>query len=80
MFLVISSQKEPIKGWTDNFNGTNGLVVCMGLGYLRSLNTPDVVLDLVPVDKVANLIIVAAWKTAISRLKFIVYGICLKIH
>lgn len=60
--------KEPVAGWVDNWNGPTGLIAAAGKGFFRTmLCDENNVADLVPVDVVINLMIVAAWRTATSR-------------
>lgn len=68
LFLVLSSLREPVKGWVDNWNGPNGIIAAVGKGIFRTmLGTGTKVADLVPVDTVINLMIVCAWKTHLRR-------------
>uniref|UniRef100_A0A8D8Q326 Fatty acyl-CoA reductase n=1 Tax=Cacopsylla melanoneura TaxID=428564 RepID=A0A8D8Q326_9HEMI len=63
--IVISSVNEPVAGWVDNYNGPTGIIAAAGKGFFRTmLCHENKVADLVPVDIVINLMIVAAWKTA----------------
>ncbi|CAL7951768.1 unnamed protein product [Xylocopa violacea] len=76
--IVLSSFREPVAGWVDNWNGPTGIVAAIGKGYFRSmLCRENKIADLVPVDIVINLMICAAWKTATNRTKTIpVYNCC----
>lgn len=76
--IVISSVKEPMAGWVDNWNGPTGIIAAAGKGFFRSmLCHEDKIADLVPVDIVINLMICAAWRTATSRPNDImVYNCC----
>lgn len=66
---VTCAWREPVPGWVDNLNGPTGMVVCAGKGVLRSvLCHDDMVADVVPVDIPINLMITAAWHTAVRRL------------
>ncbi|XP_050426431.1 putative fatty acyl-CoA reductase CG5065 [Adelges cooleyi] len=66
--IVTASWKEPIAGWVDNLNGPTGLLAGAGKGVLRTLLChKNLVADLVPVDICINLLISAAWYTAINR-------------
>ncbi|XP_011495917.1 PREDICTED: putative fatty acyl-CoA reductase CG5065 isoform X2 [Ceratosolen solmsi marchali] len=66
--IVLSSFREPVAGWVDNWNGPTGIIAAAGKGFFRTmLCHEDKVADLVPVDIVINLMIVAAWRTAIHR-------------
>lgn len=68
IFLVLSSLKEPLVGWVDNWNGPTGIVSAVGKGLFRTIMcNENVIADLVPVDIVINLMITAAWKTAMSK-------------
>lgn len=65
---VTASWREPILGWVDNLNGPTGLLAGAGKGVLRTLLChKDLIADLVPVDICINLLISAAWYTAINR-------------
>ncbi|VVD02621.1 unnamed protein product [Leptidea sinapis] len=76
--IVLSSLKEPVKGWVDNFNGPNGIIAAVGKGVFRTmLGTGTKVADLVPVDTVINLMIVSAWRTHLRRGDgVVVYNCC----
>ncbi|CAH3872452.1 unnamed protein product [Pieris brassicae] len=66
--IVIASLSEPLPGWIDNWNGATGLIGSISKGILRVLPGNEVnVLDLIPVDYVVNLIIVAATKKILSQ-------------
>ncbi|VVC30446.1 Male sterility, NAD-binding,NAD(P)-binding domain,Fatty acyl-CoA reductase, C-terminal [Cinara cedri] len=66
--IVTASWREPILGWIDNLNGPTGLLAGAGKGVLRTLLChKDLIADLVPVDICINLLISAAWYTAINR-------------
>ncbi|KAH9645351.1 hypothetical protein HF086_011115 [Spodoptera exigua] len=66
---VLSSLREPVKGWVDNWNGPNGIIAAVGKGIFRTmLGTGTKVADLVPVDTVINLMIVCAWRTHLRRM------------
>jgi hypothetical protein len=65
---VTASWREPILGWVDNLNGPTGLLAGAGKGVLRTLLChKNLIADLVPVDICINLLISAAWYTAINR-------------
>nr|XP_054928154.1 putative fatty acyl-CoA reductase CG5065 [Dermacentor andersoni] len=66
--IVTAAIREPLPGWVDNYNGSTGMLVVVGLGILQSvLAEKNYVLDGVPVDIVANMLICAAWHTAETR-------------
>ncbi|CAH0714678.1 unnamed protein product, partial [Brenthis ino] len=59
--IVSASKNEPVVGWLDNWFGITGHMALTLLGINRVLlGNPNNILDIVPVDYVANLIIVAA--------------------
>uniref|UniRef100_A0A2A4J0C7 Fatty acyl-CoA reductase n=1 Tax=Heliothis virescens TaxID=7102 RepID=A0A2A4J0C7_HELVI len=59
--IVSGSLREPLPGWVDNWMGATGLIVATMKGANRVLfGKPNNFLDLIPVDYVANLAIVAA--------------------
>ncbi|KAG7214161.1 hypothetical protein KM043_001510 [Ampulex compressa] len=76
--IVLSSFREPVAGWVDNWNGPTGIIAAAGKGFFRTmLCHEDKVADLVPVDIVINLMICAAWKTALYPTDVIpVYNCC----
>ena len=60
---VISTIKEPVEGWIDNFNGPVGLLVGGGKGVLRVVYLdPTITSDFIPVDVAIKAMIIAAWK------------------
>ncbi|KAL0281194.1 UNVERIFIED_CONTAM: hypothetical protein PYX00_002256 [Menopon gallinae] len=80
--IVLSSMKEPVAGWVDNWNGPTGLIAAAGKGFFRTmLCDGNNVADIIPVDLVINLMIVAAWRTANSRSdEMLVYNCCTGIQ
>lgn len=61
-FPVIPIWKEPLVGWVDNLNGPVGVFMAAGKGVLRStLADEEVATDFIPVDIVANAILLASW-------------------
>ncbi|CAB3257432.1 unnamed protein product [Arctia plantaginis] len=59
--IVISTDKEPLKGWLDNMYGPTGVVVGSATGMLRTVQCDEQVsADIVPVDSVVNCLMVAA--------------------
>ncbi|CAK1540756.1 unnamed protein product [Leptosia nina] len=68
LLIVCASLAEPIPGWLDTWGGATGIIVpaCKGLARVvpgRGSN----VLDLIPVDYVINLMIVAATRNVSPR-------------
>lgn len=58
--IIGAAYNEPMPGWTDTFSAAGGLTLAGGIGivnYVRGHG--DNIADLVPVDYVANAIIVA---------------------
>lgn len=76
--IVISSLNGPLKGWVDNWNGPTGIIAAAGKGLFRTmLCDPNKKADLVPVDMVINLMIVAASKIGTNKPKEIpIYNCC----
>ncbi|KAF9408183.1 hypothetical protein HW555_012040 [Spodoptera exigua] len=59
--IVISTAKEPLKGWLDNMYGPTGVAVGSATGILRTVQCDKMVsADIVPVDSVVNCLMVAA--------------------
>jgi alcohol-forming fatty acyl-CoA reductase len=64
-FLVVNTAYEPVIGWNDNLNGPSGIVAGSAMGIIRTMHVDmKGTADLVPVDMVANAIIVTAKQTA----------------
>ncbi|XP_045770532.1 fatty acyl-CoA reductase 1-like [Maniola jurtina] len=60
--IVISSIKEPVPGWIENFNGPVGLSIASAKGILRTVYAgSDIIADFIPVDVVVKGFIVASW-------------------
>ncbi|XP_075974573.1 putative fatty acyl-CoA reductase CG5065 isoform X2 [Anticarsia gemmatalis] len=61
--IVMAALKEPCPGWIDSWNGSTGLFVGMPTGTMKVvIGRGTNVTDLIPVDLVTNLVIVAATK------------------
>lgn len=68
--IVLSSFGGPLKGWVDNWNGPTGIIAAAGKGLFRTmLCDPEKIADLVPVDMVINVMLVAAWKIGTSKIR-----------
>lgn len=60
--LVISTYRDPVSGWIDNFYGPTGAIAGAGTGVIRTLRAnPNAAANMVPVDLCVNGIITAAW-------------------
>ncbi|KAF7275834.1 hypothetical protein GWI33_011224, partial [Rhynchophorus ferrugineus] len=65
--LIVNAAQEPIPGWTDNLNGTVGILIACNTGLFRNLNADeDICLDNITVDIVIKAIILAVWKRSLS--------------
>ncbi|XP_026732884.1 putative fatty acyl-CoA reductase CG5065 [Trichoplusia ni] len=74
--IVISSSKEPVPGWVDSFQGATALITAVLKGVNRVIyGNKNNVLDLIPVDYVSNLSIVAAARVKSSK-EVTVYNCC----
>lgn len=63
--IVVATWKKPFAGWVDNFNGPTGIIAAAATGILRTmLVNREKRADLIPVDIIVNVMIVAAWKIA----------------
>lgn len=59
--IITAAWKEPMPGWIDSFAAAAQMTISAGLGLVTHLLCkPERVVDLIPVDLVANSIIVAA--------------------
>lgn len=68
--LVISSYREPFKGWIDNINGPIGIAMGISLGIIRVLHADlNAIPDLVPVDYSTNALLASAYDVASSKYK-----------
>ncbi|XP_044764580.1 uncharacterized protein LOC123321141 [Coccinella septempunctata] len=66
--IVMPTFEEPIRSWTDNFNGPIGMSVGAGIGVLRTaLVDLDKVVDLIPGDFIANGVIAAAYQNQFNE-------------
>lgn len=60
--IVISTYREPTRGWIDNFYGPTGVIAGAGTGVIRTLRCdPNCDANMVPVDMCVNGIIASAW-------------------
>lgn len=65
---VISTYREPVRGWIDNVYGPIGMMVGAGTGVLHThLLNLDNVIDMVPVDLVVNAVIASAWNIQAAK-------------
>lgn len=65
--IIVSTYREPVRGWTSTLYGPAGIVAGAGVGFMHSCYCDaEKIADLVPVDLIANCIIACAWKTAID--------------
>lgn len=61
-FLVISTYREPLRGWINNLYGPTGMLTGAGVGLLRTYHVdPNIKANTVPADMVVNSIIASAW-------------------
>ncbi|CAJ0609916.1 unnamed protein product [Cylicocyclus nassatus] len=59
--IVGAIWRDPLPGWTDNINGPSGIFAAVGKGVLTDMcGSAQSKADIIPVDVVANMIIVAA--------------------
>lgn len=64
----MSTIKEPVPGWIDNFNGPVGLMLAGGKGFVKiSFSDKEGVPDYVPVDVSIKAMIVTAWHRATQK-------------
>ncbi|XP_059055601.1 putative fatty acyl-CoA reductase CG5065 [Achroia grisella] len=74
--IVGSVKNEPTPGWLDNWYGATSFFTFVSMGIIRIIpGRGDGVIDLIPVDYVCNLAIVAAAKSVRSNLLH-VYNSC----
>lgn len=66
--VIVSTYREPVRGWIDNVYGPVGLMVGIGTGVLHTYHYDiDAVTEMVPVDLVVNSVIATAWYTGKSN-------------
>ncbi|XP_044727614.1 fatty acyl-CoA reductase 1-like [Chrysoperla carnea] len=66
--VVIVSEKEPMPGWVDNYNGPMGLISGVQTGVLHTIFVDgNAKLDWVPVDRAINGMIASAWYKALEQ-------------
>lgn len=61
MFLVLGTANEPIAGWTNHLNNLTGCALGSGLSLVRIFHGPKLNAEIVPVDMLVNLLLVACW-------------------
>ena len=65
---MTAAWKEPFPGWVDNISGVTGIMMEIGRGSIKSIICDEtLIMDLIPVDIVANTIVTAAWHTTAYR-------------
>jgi len=65
--IIGSGWKEPLPGWVDSYIGPAGLSLAAGMGGLRVMHgVGEAVCDIVPVDIVANCLLVGAYVTLLN--------------
>ncbi|XP_032678741.1 fatty acyl-CoA reductase wat isoform X2 [Odontomachus brunneus] len=63
--IVVSTYREPVRGWIDNMYGPTGVAAGAGTGLLRSIHCDGSVhANVVPADLTVNALILCAWDTA----------------
>jgi len=56
--IVIGTYEEPFPGWAENLAAGGGITLTAGIGILRNIKSdPNIKIDTVPCDYVANFII-----------------------
>lgn len=66
--IVISTYREPVRGWIDNVYGPTGITVGAGTGILHTYYAnPQNITDIIPVDIVVNALICATKETALNK-------------
>jgi alcohol-forming fatty acyl-CoA reductase len=66
--IVTGSLHEPYPGWVDNVFGITGIMMEIGRGTISSIMCDEkYVMDLVPVDIVANTMITAGWANSFRQ-------------
>lgn len=68
----MSTYKEPVRGWIDNFNGPFGLLSSSACGITHTflIDRNSLVFDMVPVDLVTNCLICITKETSEKFLNF----------
>lgn len=65
--IVTHSHSEPVPGWCDSLNGVAGLFLSYSLGVMRTMEMDGACqADLIPVDFVANSLIVVGYHSAVN--------------
>ncbi|XP_053986197.1 fatty acyl-CoA reductase wat-like [Hylaeus volcanicus] len=66
--IVISTYREPLRGWIDNMYGPTGVAAGAGTGILRSIHCDgSIPANVVPGDLTVNALIACAWDVANRR-------------
>lgn len=65
--IVVSTFREPLKGWTNNLYGPMGAIVGIGVGVIRTFMADcNKICDLVPADYVTNATICSAYYSSLT--------------
>ncbi|EFA07221.2 fatty acyl-CoA reductase wat [Tribolium castaneum] len=68
--IILSSAKEPMPGWIDNFYGPVGIATGAGVGVLKTFHAKrDAVAAMVPVDYVVNALLSIMWRIGTEKTK-----------
>lgn len=66
--IVTAAFRDPVPGWVDGVNGPTTFIIMTGKGLLRTMLVYDgSVVDWMPVDLVANLLLSAAWHVGTQK-------------
>lgn len=66
---VGASYEEPFPGWLDNYGGPASCIYATAKGVLHTFRMdPEANADIIPADIVINVMIAAAWRTAITTI------------
>lgn len=68
LFTVTGAESMPKPGWINGFKGLNMVLGRQATGQLRCWKVDrNAIIDIIPVDHVANLLIAVAWDVCRSR-------------
>ncbi|XP_046146108.1 putative fatty acyl-CoA reductase CG5065 [Osmia bicornis bicornis] len=66
--IIGAAEKEPFPGWVDNIFGVTATLIEVGNGNVKSIVTnAKLKCDIIPVDRVIDTLICAAWYTSVQK-------------
>ncbi|XP_056634653.1 fatty acyl-CoA reductase wat-like [Diorhabda sublineata] len=73
--IVVSTYREPLTGWKNNYYGPTGVFTTILLGLMRVYyGNPEIILDIVPADMCISGLIATAWDISDGKNEVQIYN------